>query len=522
MRNAYKILMIIAVMLWIVPAVTFATDVDGDMKVKIGYVFTDEKDNLSVNQETFNTYDGFALSIEDIQIATSNGYNFYGDFTNVTLNNRNMNFTASRLGLLKLSFYNNQYRRIYNKSGTYYTRRESTGMNGEFTPYENIKIFGGFYYNDKDGSQISVYRPVYDSVEYTTNYTQYSWNIGTTVKYNESTITGEYRSVVFQDDTDFSLDREAKQFRLSLFSFLPTERKIAVSGGFLYRRDWMDKREQELKTYTGWFGTNVYFKDDIKFDYRFVATQADHSDVIENTHIYHHTAAISKNWKGQGGARFGFDYRTYDDKQEKASSNGILFDGWYKKQNWTAKGKFSQINKGDDKGRTHIGDQQRSKYSLSIGYNDKKWGGLKGRIEKQLKEYDDLDAKADYTSSSLELVYKYEKLGKMVASFSYVLGEFENTINELDFEFTDKLVNLYLYPNSFDKFEFAAGATYYRSERDYDLEKFNLNIKVSYEFMADYFIAGKYRAYTYDDLLVADNTYTANIVEVNLIKKLNF
>lgn len=522
MKSIYKISMIIAVILLIAGANALATNIDGEMKVKVGYVFTDESDNFSVNQETFNTYEGFALSIMDIQVATSNGFNFYGDLANVTMNNRNMNFTASRSGLLKVSFYNNQYRRTYNESGSKYTRRESTGINGEFTPFENIRFFGGFYYNDKDGSQLSVYRPVYDSVEYNTDYTQYSWNAGLSVKYNKTTFTGEYRNIVFQDDTDFSLDREAEQFRLNLFSFLPTERKITVSGGFLYRKDWMDKRTHELKTYTGWGGTNVYFTDIIKFDYRFVATQADHSDVVENTHIYHHTAAISKDWRGQGGMRFGYDYRTYDDQQDRAVSDGILFDGWFKHQNWTTKGKFSQINKGDDKGRTLIGDQQRSKYSLSIGYKDNNWGGIKGKIEKQVKEYDDLDAKADYTSSSIEFVYKYDKLGKMVASFSYVIGEFENAINELDFEFTDKLVNLYLYPNSFDKFELAAGATYYLSERDYDLEKFNLNIKVSYEFMADHFIACKYKAYTYDDLLVANNSYTANIVEVNLIKKLNF
>jgi hypothetical protein len=502
--------------------VTVATDLEGEMKFKVGYVFTDEMDNFSVNQETFNTYEGFALSIMDIQIATVTGFNFYGDLKNVTLNNRNLNFTASKVGLLNLSFYNNQYRRIYNESGSQYTRRESTGINGEFTPYEYLKFFGGFYYYDKDGSQLSVYRPVYDSVEYTTDYTQYSWNLGTTIKYNESFITGEYRSVIFQDDTDFSLDREAEQFNLNIFSFLPTKRKIAVSAGFLYRKDYMNERVQKLRTITGWGGAKAYFKDGIKFDYRFVASQADHNDEIEGTHIYHHTAALSKNWIGQGGLRLGYDYRTYNYSEDRAVSNGILFNGWYKKNNWTFKGNYSSINKEDDKGRTHIGDQKRTKHSISIGYNDKNWGGLKGKIEKQIKEYDDLNAEANYTSSSIKLVYKYEKLGKIVASYSYVLGEFENRHSELDFEFADKLVNLYLYPNSYDKFDVAAGATYYHSERDNDVEKFNLNIKVSYEFMDGHMVSCKYKTYTYDDLLVASNTYTANIIEVNLIKKLNF
>jgi hypothetical protein len=246
--------MIFAVILMISSVVTVATDLEGEMKFKVGYVFTDEMDNFSVNQETFNTYEGFALSIMDIQIATVTGFNFYGDLKNVTLNNRNLNFTASKVGLLNLSFYNNQYRRIYNESGSQYTRRESTGINGEFTPYEYLKFFGGFYYYDKDGSQLSVYRPVYDSVEYTTDYTQYSWNLGTTIKYNESFITGEYRSVIFQDDTDFSLDREAEQFNLNIFSFLPTKRKIAVSAGFLYRKDYMNERVQKLRTITGWGG----------------------------------------------------------------------------------------------------------------------------------------------------------------------------------------------------------------------------------------------------------------------------
>jgi hypothetical protein len=346
--------------------------------------------------------------------------------------------------------------------------------------------------------------------------------LGTTIKLNESFLTGEYRSVIFQDDTDFSLDREAEQFNLSIFSFLPTERKIAVSGGFLFRKDYMNERTQELKTYTGWLGTKVYFKNNVNLDYRFIANQADHSDVINETHIYHHTGAISKTWKGFGGLRLGADYKTYSDTQEKTKSSGILFDGWYKSSNWTFKSRFSTFSKKDDKGRTFIGDQNRSRHVFSIDYKDKNWGGVRGKIEKRFKEYDDLNAEMNYTSSSIRLVYKYEKLGKMVASYSYVLGEFENRHNELDFDFTDKLVNLYLYPNSYEKFEVAAGATYYRSERDNDLEKFNLNIKVSYEFMEGHLISGKYKAYTYDDLLIESNTYTANIVEINLIKKLNF
>jgi len=66
------------------------------------------------------------------------------------------------------------------------------------------------------------------------------------------------------------------------------------------------------------------------------------------------------------------------------------------------------------------------------------------------------------------------------------------------------------------------GVTYYRSQRDLDVESFILRFKLAYGFYSGYRIEIKYDVHNFDDFLFLDRYYTANIVEINLIKNISF
>ena len=63
---------------------------EGFGRVKLGYVGTDEEGNLGVNQQTFNTYEGFAVSLEDFRYTDDHGFGFAADLKNLSLNNRSL------------------------------------------------------------------------------------------------------------------------------------------------------------------------------------------------------------------------------------------------------------------------------------------------------------------------------------------------------------------------------------------------------------------------------------------------
>jgi len=79
----------------------FSFAAGGSGTVKAGYVLTDEDGHRGVNQETFNTYEGFAISVENFKYLFDNGINLNANLRKVTLNNRNLYAAIGKPGLFK-------------------------------------------------------------------------------------------------------------------------------------------------------------------------------------------------------------------------------------------------------------------------------------------------------------------------------------------------------------------------------------------------------------------------------------
>lgn len=495
---------------------------DGSLDVGIGYTYTDFIDNQSVNQETYNTYEGISLSFENIRFGNDKGYTIYGNLKNITLNNRNLNLSVFKPGLFSISSYHNKYRRIYDSNGDRFTRRESSGVDAYIIPLNNVKLTGGFYINEKDGQTLFINRPVYDSIEINRNYTQYSYNFGLETFSEKGKLSANFKKVVFQDDTDFSLDKEADQYRVTGSWFIPRYKNIILSGGYLYRNDWYNKKSDEIETRSYWGGFKVYFEKQVVLDYRILSSHADHSYIIDETNIMNHTVSLGKSWPLQGGVRFGYSFRIFDDDFERSKTNTLLADGWYKYNKWLLRGKYSSAKKEDDRVRTYLGDRETSRKMISVSYKFNNQASLQSKFENRIKRYDDLDSEADYIRGALKFSYDRKNLFDLVISAALSKGDFDNRLTGMDFEFSDKLIDVYLTPQLSDDYSLSTGITYYRSKRDIDIEKFNFNFTIDWNFQMDHNLRIRYHAFTYDDLLIIDNTYTANIVEVNIIKNINF
>ena len=53
-----------------------------------------------------------------------------------------------------------------------------------------------------------------------------------------------------------------------------------------------------------------------------------------------------------------------------------------------------------------------------------------------------------------------------------------------------------------------------------EIEKVGLQLAGLYTFPLEHILEIKYNVYTYDDLMISNNYYTGNIVEINFIKSL--
>ena len=528
-----NILVLVVSFVLLSSCVVFATGTNGGMNVSLGYTIIDDYDNPSVSQETYNYYEGFALSIDNFRYSLNNGINFNGNFYNTTLNNRNIRFSSFKSGLYNLSLYNNQYRRIYDATGSKFTRRESSGIKGFVQPTKNIKFFGGFNYSDKDGLTSYTFRPILEVQDRSVNFTTYNYNFGGTVFDKHGNVTVDYKTFIAQDDEipGFMHDRKATQLNITASSTVPNHEEIQLFAGYLSREDKMDSLTTNLKTTNGWGAVRYYFGDQFRFNYRLIMTSTEHFDNATTTDNNYHTASIQKDWDRIGGIRVGYEMRKSEDDINKASSNGYIIDGWYNyNQTWFFRGRYSSHTREVDEGSVLIGDREKSKHLFSVKYMLKDFGSMTGKVERQIKRYNDIadlgdglvSSEANYTKASFRLSLKDKRFGKLIFTNSYYLGKYEDLSNETSYEFSDHILTATVIPREIGQFELLAGSSYYRSRRNVDAEKFNFTGSITWNFMSDHKIVAGYQVYTFDDLLVSPDTYTTNIVEIKFIKNLTF
>lgn len=494
---------------------------EGTAVVKLGYIMPDEMDHLGVNQETFNTYEGLALSFEDIRYQFENGVNLSGALTDLTLENRNLRLSVTKPGLISFSVNHNKYQRIYDANSDYKTRRMSTGFNGYIKPQKNIKLYGGFSNIEKEGTTELVYRPVIDSFHYEQDYQQYTYNYGAEGLWSYGRIKTEYKESYFYDDIEFANDRKSKMFNINFYTSIPQYKHISIAGGLIKRDDDYYDRDIMLESKSIWGAAKVLLKKDVTLNYRLVSTTTDHSETTDETSNILNSLSITKKWLSQAGLTFAYEHHSSDEKINHTISNGIILSGWLRANSkWLVKGRYSFIGKETDHGTTLIGDVDRSRVMFKIRYHDAVWGGWEGKFEQRIKEYKEFSSRSDYTSYSTRLFLNSKIYGKFVVGYSYYLGEYANQTALTTFEFTDHIINASYYPLPFKQFQFGLSGNYYRTQRDLDVEKFSANINAKWEVHPGSFIEGKYRVYTFDDWQVAANTYTANIIEITFIKEL--
>jgi len=495
----------------------------GSGDIKVGYIFTDEEENLAVNQETYNVYEGFGLSLEDFQYRTNSGVQFRADMNNITLNNRQLFFETARPGLFRLSVRNNQYRRVYSFDGTDFTRRRATSINGSVMPTKNFRLFGGYNLTDKHGETRNMLEPTADSLSFATDYRHKSYNAGGQAFCPYGNLRMEYRRFDYTDELDDANNREASSFDISGFSRVPNHDWITLSSGYYYRQDKMDATTVELVTNQGWGATKITFLKNHTFDYRLLFARTRHEANRVETDNVINTFTITRTWPRLAGVRIGYENRIADDLVDRTVANGFYLNGWYKcKRGLRFKGRIAFRDKEVETGSTLVGDESYLRHLFWVTYDHARWGDITVRWDGRIRKLDDINSRIDYNTLSAALNFSDSRYGRATVSFSYYLGQYENRSDDVTFEFSDHAIIGAVYPVEWRGIGLSAGGTYLRSRRDQDIEKFSLRFGAGYTHSKDYRLEVIYNVYNFDDYLLSRQYYTANIVEVNLIKSLSF
>lgn len=495
----------------------------GTGKVGIGYLMMDEDGSRAVNSQTYNVYEGFGLSLNDWRYNWDNGTSFKANLNNVTLNNRDMRLWVGKPGRFSLGITNNQYRRNYNDSATNFTRRRATNVQASFQANRYLKLFGGYGRTDKHGSDFFVLPAINDTVSRSTDFSYKMFNVGTQVGDRYGLVRAEFRRFDYTDNTGLGSNRTADQINLYTSSTVPRLKWLYLAGGINLRKDKVELTATELKTSQWWGGAKAYLSPTLLLDYRLVYAITKRNSPARTIDNVQNVISLGKSWSYWGGVRVGYENRISDDFVNRTSSDGLLANAWVRPNpHWYFKAAVSTRKADVTDGVTLLGDESRTNHAVSARYSQEKWGDVSGRWESHIRKNDDINSRTDYNVLSGELNLSRAGLGRLNATYSYYVGTYENRSDTTSYEFADHVISGHVYPIEWRKLTVDFGGTWYRSQRDQDLEKMSGDVGVAYKIAPTLQIEGRYRVFNFDNFLVTTEYYTANIVEFRLIKDVQF
>jgi len=484
-------------------------------------VTLDETGNLSVDRSTFNDYEGASLSLEDFRYDFSNGMLLRANLRNMTLNNRNLTADIGKAGLFSLKLQHNQFRRIYDFHGGNTTRRHNEGASLSFRPVQYIEIFAGGNLMGRTGSTLDFFSPSPLGDKHEVDYKQHFYNAGARITYRGALVTGEFRGNQFRDNLNESRDQNRREGRVTASVPVPRYEWIVLQGGFRNFETKYKESDFTISSNRGWGAASVALPRGFALKYYIMLdrTSSD-SDYTAYDNLVHAVYAGFTDVR-HGGVTVGYQYDVNDQYQEQTEANSFYASGWFKPVP-RAELRAEYGNRAEDvkEGVRLLGDEDVNRFKVTGKYRYADVGSIALKYEGKVRKNDDIGSKITLHRATVDCAVALKKYGSATAGYSYGKGDYENSTSM--FQFADHLLYGDITSQEYYRVTAGAGATYYRSKRDLDVESFNIRCSAAFRFYDDLRLEAIYNAHNFDDFLVRDQYYTANIVEINLTKGLSF
>jgi hypothetical protein len=514
-----KVCIMIALVALLIPSLALAGSGSGDFSVS--YLFLDEEGNQSVNQSTFNVYEGAGISVENFRYTMDNGLRVNANLRNIILNNRNLWADFGKPGLFGVQLTHNQYRRVYSFDGSNYIRRHNYGGLLWANPVRYLKVWGGGNYIARSGSMVDLFGA--DPPEYPVNvdYDQFAYKAGFQFNYMGGLLRFEYRGADYNDNENSSRDQTRSDVHVNALMPVPNYKWIVLFGGFRHFKTELDSTDFGISSNRGWGGFRADLPQNFQLRYNFIfdRTSSD-SDFVATDNITN-TVYLSHVWPRLAQLTAGYQNGINDDFEDEVKLNSFFLSGWvHPMDKLDLRGQFGITDEDITDGTRLVGPETRTRYKISGKYNADEYGLIAMKFENKKRKNEDIDTRVDYVRYAIDYSVAVQKYGTLSAGYMFAKGDFQN--REDDFEFTDNTLYGDIATREYRKATAGFRLTYYRSKRDLDVESFILGFRAAYEFYDGYKFEAMYNVENFDDFLVRDKYYTANIVEIRVIKNISF
>ena len=485
-----------------------------DGTVKLGGIIMNETGDRTAVQETYNLYDGFSLAQISLNGTFDPRHYFALNLRDINLDARQGDLVYRVPGTFKLTAGFDQHRQIFSPEGRVNSRRKDWKASAQFTPIPGLGLSGGFNYLTRDGDRLPF--PSGTASVLGSRYDNALKNGEVTAEVHKARRGGAitYRVSGYTDELDPAANRTGQVVSARFYTPCMFYDKWTHLLRAAYGTRRLSGRDLEYTLANFQYAGVVQPVDAFRLRYNFDANRIDDPSTRLKTDRFQNDLDATYLYK-YGQVSGGYGYETNDDDRTLTCYNNWRVGTAFRYGKYlNAKVDYASRVKRDQEELTLLKDVEASQVRAKLQVQPRDGVVLGGGYTKRERELPDLGVTVDGEMASGFGRYDYKGWGALSADYSFSTDDYKDLA--AGFHTESQFVTGRIEFERIKDLRLAGGVTYTDVGGDLDIEKMIVFLEGAYTLSNDYTIEFKYNAFNYDDYVLLERYYTANVLRINV------
>ncbi len=512
MRTTTVTILILALAAPLAASASPGRSLDGTLK--LGGIIRNQTGDRSAVQETYNVYDGFSVTQVRLN-GMLDARNFVAlDLADINLDSRKGDFVYRGPGRSRLTAGYVQHRQIFSPDGGVSSMRKDWRVGAETAPVRWLGLSGGFQSQTRDGDRLP-YPPGTLSV-LGTGYDNAlrSGELTAEVRDKGRGAAVTYRVSQYTDRLDESTNRLGQVVSARVYAPCRFYGRLTnlLRGAYGVRR--LSNRDLEYTLANVQYTGVLRPVDAVQLRYAFEGNRVDDRATRLKTDRFRND--VDATWyHAYGQVRAGYGYETNDDDRTLTSASTWRVGTDVRLRRIVdARVDWASRVKKDQEELTLLKDVDASQIRAKLELHPGNTGALGVGFTRRERDFTSIQV--DLKGDVLNAFGRYGRPGWGAVSADYTHSADDCRDLTGGFHLRSHVVTGRVEVERIPNLRLASGVTYLNLRRDLDIEKTLVFVEGSYTLFDDYHLEARYNVYNYDDYVLIDRYYTANVLRIDV------
>jgi hypothetical protein len=482
--------------------------------VRLGGLILDEVGDQSTVQETYDLEEGFALSRIQLTGTFDPRSTFMLDLRDLNLRSRAGHLAYRVPARFKLTAGYDQNRYVFDPGRGITSDRQDWRAGMQFTPNRWLALSGDFNHQAREGDRLSY--PLGTASVLGSRYDDafVSGQVAADVRADRRGGGISLRMSDYSDQINPAADRRGWVAAARLYAPMPFYDKWnnLFRGSYGTRELADGGLDHQLSSFQ--YTAVIAPRDAYELRYAFDASRVDDAAADLQTDRFQND--FDATWFHRyGRLSGGYGYEMNDDDRTLTTYQSWRAGATFRPdRRLTLKGDYAGRVKKDQEELTLLKDVEASQLRAKLEVRPLERLALGGDYARREREFPDIGVESEGTVTGAFVRYEVPGWGAGSADYGHTVDEYVDHLAGFDTE--SDVVTARVEVGRIKNLLLAGGVTYLDIGKDLDIEKSLVFVEAGWKVADRYHLEVKYNCYNYDDYILIDRYYTANVVRIDL------